>query len=260
MLLINTRPADRSQALSQRLQAAGYRVLELPLLELAACPYSSQLQQLYQRLPQAQIIVVVSPTAVEIGMEYLEQSAIDLPQLQQVQWVAVGQTTAEALSHYGVHSWVPELETSEGMLKLSIFEQRSDLSTVAFWRGEGGRQFMMQSLQSRAIEVLNFVLYQRFCPQLSHQRFIEMAPQLEQESGPVVVTISSEASWLNWLMLGQASPQLVSQCHYLVLGPRLYELLHAYQRDHNVHFHVLQLDSLKPDAVLDYMTALSGPL
>ena len=90
MLLINTRPSERAAGLTQQLQAAQISVLELPLLELHAQPYSDELLRLYRQLDQAKIIVVVSPTAAQIGMQYLQQAEIILSRLADVQWVAVG--------------------------------------------------------------------------------------------------------------------------------------------------------------------------
>ena len=46
-------------------------------------------------------------------------------------------------------------------------KQQDHLKQIAFWRGLGGRQFMMQQLQQQGISVLNFVLYRRQCPELS---------------------------------------------------------------------------------------------
>ncbi len=67
---------------------------------------------LFQRLPEVQCIVVVSPTAVSIGMQYLQQSGVLLAQLQHIQWIAVGKTTADCLAEYGIDALIPEVETS----------------------------------------------------------------------------------------------------------------------------------------------------
>jgi len=75
MLFINTRPQDRASTLTEALVDAGYQVATLPLLELKAEPFSFELQQLYQQLEQTQVIVVVSPTAVEVGMQYLQPTS-----------------------------------------------------------------------------------------------------------------------------------------------------------------------------------------
>lgn len=167
MLFINTRPQDRASTLTEALVDAGYQVETLPLLELTAVPFSIELQQLYQQLEQTQVIVVVSPTAVEVGMRYLQQANIDLVQLTHIRWIAVGQATAQALAKFKIESLVPKVESSEGMLDLPILKQQDQLKQIAFWRGLGGRQFMMQQLQQQGVSVLNFVLYRRQCPELS---------------------------------------------------------------------------------------------
>ncbi len=149
MLFINTRPQDRAEQLSHALRLAQMDVLDLPLLELLPQVWSDDLSALYRQLPDAQVIVVVSPTAVKIGMAYLKQSGITLAQLEHIQWIAVGKTTAQALAKFNIKSDAPEIENSEGMLQLPILRQHPHLSRIAFWRGQGGRQFMMQQLQQR---------------------------------------------------------------------------------------------------------------
>ncbi|MEG0489621.1 MAG: uroporphyrinogen-III synthase, partial [Acinetobacter sp.] len=81
MLFINTRPIDRAQALTQCLRQSGFDVLDLPLLELKPRPLTQPLKQLYSQLKHTQIIVVVSPTAVKVGMQYLQQAGILISQI-----------------------------------------------------------------------------------------------------------------------------------------------------------------------------------
>ncbi|MGL5405106.1 MAG: uroporphyrinogen-III synthase, partial [Acinetobacter sp.] len=178
MLFINTRPEDRAVNLTQALLEVGHQVLNLPLLELVAEPFSGHLRELYQQLEQVQVIVVVSPTAVDVGMQYLQQQKISLDQLKHVQWIAVGQATAQALAKFDIDSHIPEVENSEGMLELPILNQQVHLDKVAFWRGLGGRQFMMQQLQQQGVEILNFVLYRRQCPIQSVTLFPEILKKI----------------------------------------------------------------------------------
>lgn len=257
MLFINTRPADRACALSQALRQQAWSVIELPLLELKACPWSDVLAQLYQQLPQAQRIVVVSPTAVHIGMEYLAQSGIGLDQLQHLQWIAVGEKTAQVLAEYGISSAVPEVETSEGMLELPLLKSLAAGSCIAFWRGEGGRQFMMDSLQQAGMQILNFILYQRQCPAASIQQMPVLLPQLQQHPDYWML-ISSEASWLNWLMLIQEQKELLNRGRYLVLGDRLEALLVHYQQQHQTRFQLIKLTNLKTETILQQIEFKSG--
>lgn len=224
MLFVNTRPTERAQPLSDAMRVASFAVLELPLLELIAVPFQGALADLYTQLKQTQVIVVVSPTAVEIGFNYLKQAGWKLDQLQHIRWIAVGQATATSLRRHGVINMsVPEVETSEGMLSLPVLADL-ELDCIAFWRGEGGRQFMMQQLQQAGVFVLNFVLYRRSCPHQTIRLFQQSLPQLQQHD-LCYVCISSEASWLNWLNLCQNQQDVLSKSHYLVLGTRLSEVV-----------------------------------
>ncbi|ATO18912.1 uroporphyrinogen-III synthase [Acinetobacter sp. LoGeW2-3] len=257
MLFINTRPQDRAVRLTQQLQAAQIQVVELPLLELIAQPYSAELNSLYQQLNRAQVIVVVSPTAVQIGMQYLEKTGIEVATLTHIQWIAVGKTTEQALLKYGIQSHVPEVESSEGMLQLPILDGLNSNAVVAFWRGEGGRLFIMDHLRQQGAEVLNFVLYQRQCPVQSQQVMAALLPQLQQDDHYVVL-MSSEASWLNWLQLLQQDISLISKGIYLVLGPRLAAILGEYRQHHAAAFEFIQLDSLSSDVIVREMERVLG--
>ena len=260
MLFINTRPADRAQALTECLVRSGFQVIDLPLLGLKALPYTEALQQLYAQLRQTDVIVVVSPTAVDIGMQYLRQSGMLPAQLGHIQWIAVGQTTAKSLAAYGIHSLIPEVETSEGMLSLPIFQNMPHLQKIAFWRGEGGRQFMMQQCRDHHIEVLNFLLYERYCPESSIAAFAQLSHTDFQVQSHYWMCVSSEASWKNWLGLCQQHPQLLQKCHYLVLGERLYQILQHDQCIAGYDFKMSKILNLHPDTVLERITALQREL
>ena len=248
MIFINTRPYERAQPLSDAMQAVGFTVLELPLLELSALPFTQDLAQLYDQLDNTQVIVVVSPTAVEIGFAYLKQAGWQLHQLAHITWIAVGQATATCLKNYGVTQLhIPEVETSEGMLSLPVLANL-ELQKIAFWRGEGGRQFMMQQLQQQGVSILNFVLYQRACPAETLTRF-EHALALIKQHDSCYVCMSSEASWLNWLNVCQNQPDLLMNSHYLVLGTRLSEVLKRTGQQMKCHFKQLMLDNLSPQHI-----------
>lgn len=255
MLFINTRPDSRAAELTEALQNKGYQVESLPLLELVAKPFSEQLLQLYQQLSKAQAIVVVSPTAVEVGMKYLEKSGLKLSDLKHIQWIAVGQATANRLNEYGIEVHIPDVETSEGMLNLPILHNMQQTGSVAFWRGEGGRQFMMEILQQQGIQILNFVLYHRQCPEASYSTFKHLTQNSNYNLNKWLVLITSEASWKYWLELcskNNAQPD----CVYLVLGPRLFQIVKEYRDQQLAHFHIIQLENLSPSGMIHHIQAL----
>lgn len=260
MLFINTRPIDRAQALTQCLSQSGFEVLDLPLLELKPRPLTQLLKQLYSQLQHTQCIVVVSPTAVQVGMQYLQQAGILTSQIKHIQWIAVGKKTAEALAEYQISSHVPEVETSEGMLSLPIFNQLQDITQIAFWRGKGGRQFMMQQCTERHIKVLNFVLYERECPQTTLSKFSAWLPHITQAEKPYWNCISSEASWKHWLALTKDHPDVLNDCHYLVLGERLYQLLLDEKNNHQKCFNITKILDLEPNTILQMILQLQRKL
>lgn len=255
MLFINTRPSDRAKALTECLKQADFNVIELPVLELRAKPLDDTLRHNYQSLIQSDVIVVVSPTAVDIGMQYLQHVGLDAHALKHIQWIAVGKATATALAAYGVESITPEVETSEGMLSLPIFDRLEGIRGIAFWRGEGGRQFMMQQCVLKDIPIFNFVLYERFCPQQTIEKFSKVSAYLLNENvlekKPYWICISSEASWRNWVMLCDLDNTLLSKCHYLVLGERLYQILIHDQANLQQTYTVSQLADLNPQTILN---------
>lgn len=255
MHFINTRPLDRADELTQALAAQGFRVECLPLLELVEQPFDAHLNALYQDLTHAQVIVVVSPTAVEIGMRYLQRAGLTLQDVAQADWIAVGQQTAQALSHYGIQAHVPTIESSEGMLHIPVFETQSVLHRVAFWRGEGGRQFMMQHLAEQGIQILNFVLYDRCCPLASKQQIGNIAAKIKEQKQRAWVLISSEASWLNWLALTQHDTPLFDLCDYVVLGERLEQILTIYQNQSSQSFTIIRVENLKAATLLRHLQA-----
>lgn len=247
---VNTRPADRAAPLTTYLSQAGYQVSHLPLLELVPEPFDSKLKQQLRQIEQADIVVVVSPIAVELGLMYLAQLNIHVNQLK-CQWVAVGQGTAEVLFHAGIKAVVPRLETSEGMLALDLFQHTPRLLNVMFWRGHGGRKMMIQTLQSQQHQTISINLYCRQLPKLSEQLYQAL---LNQQ--PDVLLISSGASWQNWLDLGQKY-QSIMPAYILVLGERVYQMIKKSLANY-LKTKVILLEDLQPPRILSTLQQLEN--
>lgn len=250
MLFVNTRPAERASLLSARLAEAGFELCNLPLLSLSPVVYDEILFHQFQQLHTVQAIVVVSPTAVEIGMRYLIQSGLNVKSFKTKDWIAVGQGTASALAAYGIQAHVPQIETSEGMLSLDLFKHAAGIQQIAFWRGVGGRQFMMKQCQQRQIEVMNIVLYQRALPLETKQSFQTFYQHQLQRLEPYWICISSEASWRHWLELNKGDKTVLQRGHYLVLGPRLFDILQQFRAKCVFDFQMIQISHLDPDTIL----------
>jgi uroporphyrinogen-III synthase len=259
MLFINTRPSQRAEALSSALLDLNVDVIDLPLLDLKARPLTLEMKLLYGRLSEVSVLVVVSPTAVSVGMQYLHDCNVDLKHLSHVKWIAVGEKTAEELNKYHIKSFVPEVETSEGMLQLPVLNTLDKGAKIAFWRGEGGRQFMMESLCQKGMEVLNFVLYERQLPLESKAKAQQTILQLTSTEHYVVL-ITSEASWLNWLELIQFNSNLLNKGQYWVLGDRLFNILNNYKKQQDLYYQVVKLMNLKTESIVLNVAKLQGKL
>lgn len=256
--VLNTRPTERADGLNQALQQAGYRVSALPLLELVAEPLDT-IQQPLAEIRQVAVIVVVSPAAAQLGLDALKQLNI-VPSQLTCQWVAVGQGTATVLAQAGIKAHIPLLETSEGMLALDVFQQDSHSPAskiIMFWRGHGGRQFMLRQLTSQQ-QVISVNLYHRQLPehsQLNYQQLFNNPPQ--------VLLISSGVSWQNWLQLGQQFGPIVPE-YILVLGQRIYQkisqqahILHRFGPDGKaVYPKAMLLESLNPATIVAVLDQL----
>jgi uroporphyrinogen-III synthase len=259
MLFINTRPEARAKELTLALQDVAVPVIDLPLLELRTRPLSIELKQLYIQLFDASVIVVVSPTAVELGMAYLQQCGINLAELSGIQWISVGEKTAKTLSRYHIDSIVPRLETSEGMLQLPVLNTLVQGAKIAFWRGEGGRQFMMDHLRQQGMQILNFILYERHFPVLSKIQIEHIRSKLTAAK-TYIILMTSEASWLNWLNLIGIHTALLNKGTYLVLGERLFNILDDYKKQHDLHFQVITLENLKTESIRQCVLRIQGKL
>ncbi|MFC3903254.1 uroporphyrinogen-III synthase [Acinetobacter marinus] len=243
--LINTRPAERASVLTEALQGLGYAVYELPLLSLEPMTLDTGLKTQFAQLKDAKIVVVVSPIAVELGIQYALQCDISLTELQTKQWIAVGRSTQLALSKHQIDSICPTVETSEGMLQLPILndlisaqsstsrDTKTDTEndtanvTIAFWRGIGGRTLMMDALTAQGCHVLNMLLYHRAMPNYTIDDLKQLVQQL-----PAMILISSEQSWKNWQQLTErmiehriVNQDVFAENQYVVLGERVSQVL-----------------------------------
>lgn len=257
--VINTRPLERAEPLTSALKQAGFDVVELPLLELVACPFDEVMQQQLNQIHAAKNIVVVSPTAAKLGLQYLQQLGIS-PRTLSAQWVAVGQGTANELKAHGLAVTIPEVETSEGMMSLDIFAADSLVepqphkgNLIMFWRGYGGRRFMLEQLITQGQRVIDINLYQRKLPLQSISRYNTLF-----EHVPDVLLVSSGQSWQHWQQLAaQHQRQPIYPKVILVLGARVYQqIVSTLISAGAISSHVVQMDDLQPSSIVKVLKQL----
>jgi uroporphyrinogen-III synthase len=232
--ILNTRPQDRANELSEALRQAGYLVSELPLLAFSPCVLTSAQHQIMQDIHADDVVIVVSPIAATFGLTWMaaHPSAV----WQHVRWFAVGEATARVLQHAGLRVGIPERANSEGLLVLPEIQQLTPPTRVLVWRGEGGRELIQQTLLQRGVELRAIEFYRRSLPVQAQQ----MWQSITASAWPDVVLISSGEAWQHWCELAKDTAY---QPIMLVYGEHLQQRLRPLTR-------MIALPSLQPDAVV----------
>lgn len=216
--VLNTRPADRAEHLTQYLQSVGHQVSALPLLAFESCVLSGADQHALQQIALYSAVVVVSPMAAQLGLAHLARLGVVVQDLA-VHWIAVGQATAQVLRQAGVQPSVPALETSEGVVALPQFAELNAGQSVMLWRGVAGRDVIQLQLGRQQVDLSNFEFYRRVMPSDLMSGWLDLTQTI---GWPDVVLISSAEAWRYWQQLtgeGAMRPWL------LVLGQRLFQQL-----------------------------------
>ena len=151
--LLLTRPAEECEALAATLAEAGVHSSSLPLLAIEPLPESAEQRATILELDRYCAVVVVSKPAARLGLELLDRYWPQPPFGQA--WFSVGGATGAILEAYGLDvSWPERGDDSEALLALPRL----------IMRGEGGREFLAETLRGRGVQVDFLELYRRSLP------------------------------------------------------------------------------------------------
>ena len=211
--VLNTRPLARADALQTALLATGAIVAQLPLLEIETLALSAEARQSLLDLDRYRWVFVVSPTAAELGLQHLGDYWPQWP--ISVDWLAVGESTAQVLRQALLNPIVPDEESSEGLLRLPVFQQRQIGDRLLVLRGEGGRNLVRDSLDGQGVGVDYVELYRRRLPPDTMIRWQKL---ICTQGLPDIVILTSGESLQYWLAIaGEAAMSVIP----LVISPRL---------------------------------------
>ena len=211
--IVVTRPRDQSVVLARRIAQAGGTPLLFPLLEIVACESGEDFSERLQQLPGADLLIFISPNAVQFGLAAIRQAGVVLP--PSLQMAAVGQGTARALRDAGYEGvLVPAHQfDSEGLLALPALQQVAGRQVVIL-RGEGGRELLAETLRSRGARVTYLNCYTR--------RPAAFDAQALRAARPDALSVtSSEALEALWAGLDAAARDELRALPLLVIHPRI---------------------------------------
>jgi uroporphyrinogen-III synthase len=167
-----TRPVGQANHLCNLLDAAGYEAIPLPAIEIIAPVDTSRLETVMDELDSYDMAVFVSVNAVNMGLEFILNER-DWPEHTLI--ATVGARSAEALLKYGLSAdFVPEHQfNSEALLELDDLQDMSG-QRIAIFRGNGGREYLYDTLVERGAEVDYAEVYRRVCPLVEVKHMLKL--------------------------------------------------------------------------------------
>jgi len=160
--ILVTRPQGQADDLMQSLQQAGFACVHQPLINIVPVEGDPLLKQHMMNLDLFQTVISVSANASKLALDWIDQYWPQLP--VDIEWLAVGPTSAAAFDGLMLQPKTPELAKTEGMLAMP--ELQADTvagQKILILRGKGGRETLAEVLSVRGAHVEYAELYER-CP------------------------------------------------------------------------------------------------
>ena len=179
--IVITRPSVQARQLLEALQASllksgiaaanSPQILSLPLLTIVPKGDGGLARQITQALQSADLVIFVSPNAIECTMRLLEQSWQDLSD-SPIPIGVMGGSSVSALKNHGIgiestptEVIFPQDNTnwdSEGLwTKLQTLNWDWLAKKVVIFKGEGGRDWLAETLNSAGARVEAISVYAR---------------------------------------------------------------------------------------------------
>ena len=214
-----TRPAHQAQGLCDLIHAQGGQVLLFPVLDIAEPEDPSRLLTIINRLDDFDIAIFISANAVSQGMGLILAQRALPPHLK---LATVGMRTAKELEQFGLCADICPSEkfNSEALLALEEMQDVRDKSIIIF-RGEGGREFLADTLKQRGAHVEYAEVYRRTRPEVDDKALLRPLERGEID----VVTVTSNDGLRNLFdMAGPRRQQHLRQLPLVVISERMVEL------------------------------------
>ena len=275
-LVINTRPVERASPLTEHLQAAGFEVVEMPMLTLQTREVvDADINVMRQWLAgHYQALVIVSPTAAQSGLAVwqaliAEKQSQSTEQREAVEVVyneppsaivAVGDATAAVLQAANIPVLQPLIANNEGMLAMPEIARLQAGDSLLVWRGLGGRRLLVDTLQARGVNIDSIAWYERMMPDSAANdyeqwlnSYLEQARPAKQKAKPIVIISSGTAfeHWVTVVQQAQANNKAalklagfkLDDFSYVVLGVRLADMVASQQLAY------WQVEDLSPETI-----------
>ena len=143
-----TRPAHQAGKLAKGIKSAGGKTFLFPTLEIIPSTLSAEDKHNIQNINQFDIIIFISPNAVEHGLTQI-QAIAHMP--DNILLATIGQGSAKSLKHFlGKQPDICPEENfnSEGLLATSAMKNIAN-KRILIIRGNAGREHLKETLLQR---------------------------------------------------------------------------------------------------------------
>lgn len=208
------RPREQAAAQMSLFAQAGAEVLALPLIDILPALDPAPLQQAARHLASYDLVIFVSPSAVDQALPPLLAAG---PWPQGVQPAVVGRGSAAALRRLlPIEPLQPDNGAdSEALLLLPALQSLTG-KRILLLRGNGGRELLADTLRQRGARVEIIAAYRRALPH------IDLAP-LYQPCLTALILTSSEALSNLLQMAGESRRQSLQSLVIFAIHPRIAE-------------------------------------
>ncbi|WP_054181000.1 uroporphyrinogen-III synthase [Trabulsiella odontotermitis] len=221
MSILVTRPSPQGEELVSRLRTLGRVAWSFPLIEFTPGRELPQLSGLLNNLSENDLLFALSRHAVAFADAQLHQQQAHWPQAPH--YFAIGRTTALALHQVSSKTirYPQDQEISEVLLQLPELQKIAGKKALIL-RGNGGRELLGETLQSRGAEVTFCECYQRTA---KHYDGAEEAMRWQSRGVTTLVITSGEMLQQLWSLIPPwYREHWLLRCRLLVVSERLAHL------------------------------------
>ncbi len=192
-----TRPARQNEALADAAVKLGRHVIEFPALSIGAPADASGLDRALAKLEHYALVIFVSPNAIDLALDRLDRRWPE-----SVPIAVMGPGSRARLAARGIaappYRITTPLDGPERRLDSEALYKALDLESLAgrpvlIVRGNGGRDWLLEALKARDIEVAAVAAYQRSIGVPMPDALKEVRALIDTDAKASVMITSSEA-------------------------------------------------------------------
>ncbi len=214
--ILVTQAGAKGLALCQQIREKGGQAVHFPTIDFVSLTHTPPFQQALALLPEQDWIIFNSPQAVAESLPF--------PLPSHCQLAAVGASTASALQAAGYQDIIFPADNwcSEGLLAMPAF-QGLENKKIAIIRGEGGREYLAQTLRERGATVLPVLAYRRVLAKSMNEEVLSL---LQKTVIKATVCTSYEAVLNLKILLGASFWPMLFKIPLIVVSERIKILAH----------------------------------